>query len=91
MIKKIRWSYKNYDKTLSLNPNLTEALFNKGICLCNLDKKKEAIDIFNKALEINQNEPELYLQRGYCYFFLKNYRIAIKNFNKAIELRPNFS
>ena len=89
--KKLDEAIKNYDKALSLNPNLTEALFNKGICLCNLDKKKEAIEIFNKALEINQNEPELYLQRGYCYFFLKNYRNAIKDFNKAIELRPNFS
>ena len=77
--KKLDEAIKNYDKALSLNPNLTEALFNKGICLCNLDKKKEAIEIFNKALEINQNEPELYLQRGYCYFFLKNYRNAIKN------------
>ena len=64
-------------------------MFNKGICFCNLDKKKEAIEIFNKAIIINQNEPELYLQRGYCYFSLENYWKSIKDFNKAIKLSPN--
>ena len=50
--KKLEEAIKNYDKALELNPNLTEAIFNKGICLCNLDKKNEAIEIFNKAITI---------------------------------------
>jgi tetratricopeptide (TPR) repeat protein len=89
--KNIDEAINNYDKAIELNPNFTEAYFNKGICLSNQQKKEEAIEVFNKAIEIANNDAELYLNRGYCYFSLKNFRKAIKDFNKAIELRPNFS
>ena len=89
--KNIDEAINNYDKAIELNPNYTEAYFNKGICLSNQQKKEEAIEVFNKAIEIAINDAELYLNRGYCYFSLKNFRKAIKDFNKAIQLRPNFS
>ena len=89
--KNIDEAINNYDKAIELNPNYTEAYFNKGICLSNQQKKEEAIEVFNKAIEIANNDAELYLNRGYCFFSLKNFRKAIKDFNKAIQLRPNFS
>ena len=89
--KNIDEAINNYNKAIELNPNFTEAYFNKGICLSNQQKKEEAIEVFNKAIEIVNNDAELYLNRGYCYFSLKNFRKALKDFNKAIELRPNFS
>ena len=36
-----------YNKAIQLNPNYTEAYFNKGICLSNLNKKEDAILMYN--------------------------------------------
>ena len=61
--KNIDEAINNYNKAIELNPNYTEAYFNKGICLSNQQKKEEAIEVFNKAIEIANNDAELYLNR----------------------------
>ena len=48
--KLINKAIENYDIAIKMNPTYTEAIFNKGICLINLDKKEEAIEVFNKIL-----------------------------------------
>ena len=51
-----------YNKAIALNPNYTEAFYNKGVCLSNLNKKTEAINEYDRAIQLNQNYIEAYFQ-----------------------------
>jgi tetratricopeptide (TPR) repeat protein len=42
-----------YDKALSINPNATDILHNKGIVLIKLVKYNEAIIVFDKILSLD--------------------------------------
>ena len=77
--KNINEAINNYNQAIELNPNFTEAYFNKGICLSNQQKKEEAIEVFNKAIEIANNDAELYLNRLLLFFF-KKFQKSIKRF-----------
>ena len=51
-------------KTLQLDPNSFDSLFNKGVTLSELGKHTEAIPYFDQAISINSKEALLFYYKG---------------------------
>src|SRR5271169_414860 len=78
-----------FDKAILLNPNYTEAYFNRGVAYGKLGNNKQAIADYNKAIDLNPKDAEAYDNRGATYSDLGNNNQAIADYNKAIDLDPN--
>ena len=72
-------SFKDYEKTLELDPSYKTAYFNMAICLTNLNRKKESIYYYEKI--IDECPTDIEAQLGIC----QSYR-EIGNSKKALEL-----
>jgi len=95
---------ENFDRALSINPNDTQALIERGNAQYenaqnsgNPDEEyKTALKDFNSALKLNPNEAEAYISRGivrydmaeYSSNAMDEYLAAIKDFNSAIARTP---
>jgi len=77
-----------FDKATLLNPNYTEAYFNRGLAYSNLGNYNQAIADYNKAITLNPKKSGVYCSRGNAYSNLGNYSHAIAYYNKAIDLDP---
>ena len=84
--KNIDEAINNYNKAIELNPNFTEAYFNKGICLSNQQKKEEAIEVFNKAIEIVNKTVEHKVFKD-ILDYLKPGDCLVRNNTKVIPAR----
>lgn len=88
-------AYKNivadYDKSLSIDPDDTIALNNKGTSLAEfIDHKKEALECFNKILEIDPNDAAALHNKGVVLDKMGKHQEALKYYDKALELDPRF-
>lgn len=45
-----------YDEALKINPNYSNALYNKGIALNEIKRYEEAIVCYNEVIRVNPNE-----------------------------------
>ena len=61
---------KCYDKALSINPENTNALSNKGAALANSGDLESGMKCFNKALEINPLDVNARINRDKLRDFL---------------------
>lgn len=88
-------AYKNivadYDKSLSIDPDDTIALNNKGTSLAEfIDHRKEALECFNKILEIDPNDAAALHNKGIVLDKMGKHQEALKYYDKALELDPRF-
>ena len=79
----------HYDNSLTINPNNTKALSDKGEALLKQKKFNEAIGMFDKALAINPNNTKALSDKGEALLKLKNFNEAITSFDKALAINPN--
>ena len=79
----------NYDKALTVNPNNTKALSEKGDALLKLKNFNEAIASFDKALAIKPNNTDALNGKGVALAKLNNFDEAIASFDKVLDLKPN--
>ena len=77
-----------YNKALNLNPRMTTAYFNRGICYSAAGELDQAITDYSRAIELTPEDADAYFQRGYAYGELGEYELAIQDCTKAIELNP---
>ena len=54
----------DYNKAIEINPNFTEAYYNKGVLKEKSDDTKGALENYNKAIEINPQYADAYHNRG---------------------------
>ncbi|WP_111308607.1 tetratricopeptide repeat protein [Confluentibacter sediminis] len=82
---------EDYIKSLELDKQLTNALYNLGLSKAYLGEFKEAILDFNKITNEFPNDFKSYEQKAMAYMELKNYEEAFKNYGYVILLNPNSS
>ena len=80
-----------YDKSLKIDPQNEIAWANKGVCLANLGRFKEAIECFDKALEVNPGNASVWMNKGASLGSLDRLEEAMQCLDKALELDPGDS
>ena len=82
---------EEFTQAIQLNPNYTEAYFNRGKCYGKQGSYESALKDFDKAIQLDPDYTQAYYKRGYCYYEEKNYESALKDFDKAIQLDPDYT
>ena len=77
------------EKSLQINPNNVDTLYNLALIFQNLNNQVEAINLYTKALKINPKLPAAYKNLGNIYFTQKEYELATNNYLRSLELYPD--
>ena len=78
---------KHFTKAIELNPNFTDAYYQRGVSRMNTDKYSGAIEDFTKTAELNPKlAAECYFQKGNCKLNNRDKKGACESWNKAKDL-----
>ena len=67
-----------------MDPNNTNALYNRAISLDKIGKVNEAINDFSKIIEVEPMNANAYLNRGCCYEKVQNFDLAYKDYEASL-------
>jgi tetratricopeptide (TPR) repeat protein len=81
---------KYYDKALSLDPNNTDVLTNKGILLIKLAKYNEALKLFDNILHINPSNVGALYNKAVALDKLGRHNEAVTLYAIAHRIDPNY-
>jgi len=91
MLKRNEEAIACYDQALALNRNFTQALINKGLTLCELNRKDEAIRLcYDRVLDIEPNNEMALNNKGVALSDMRRYEEAIDCYDRALGLNQNF-
>ena len=76
----------DYDKVISLSPNMAIAYFNRGNVLMEMEDVADAVKAFTKAIELKPDFGEAYYNRGYLALRSGRRNDGIADLSKAGEL-----
>jgi len=79
---------KNYEKSLKLNPEYSEARNNLGTLYFAQKNYRGAIREYNRALKLNPRSATYHSNLGTAYFARKDYAAATKAYQQALALDP---
>lgn len=80
---------ESYEKSIELNPYISNSYMNLGVIYLKLKNLKAALDYFNQALERSPNDPRIYYNVGYAYEVNNDKNRARDWYKKALALAPN--
>lgn len=60
-----------------------------GLCLRDMGRYDEAIELLEKGLAHDEERPDIYNTLGVCFFKKEQYEEAITRFKRAVELDPS--
>jgi tetratricopeptide (TPR) repeat protein len=81
----------DYDKGISMDPNLGEAYVDRGAALIALARYDEALQDIDKGIAAGANRLQIaYYDRGLAHEALGNVRAAYEDYKKAAEIEPGF-
>jgi protein O-GlcNAc transferase len=78
-------------KAISVNPNVAQAYYNRGIALQALQRFNEALVSYNKAIALKPDHAEAYSNRGIVLGELRRLEEALASCEKAIALKRDFA
>jgi tetratricopeptide (TPR) repeat protein len=81
----------NYDHALTLRPDHSNALCNRGFALHELKRFEEALASYDRALKIRPNDDEILYNRGNTLKELNRLDAALDSYERALTLRPDFT
>ena len=82
----------DYDRALSINPELGDGYVDRGAALIALKRYDEAMDNINKGIGLGQTYEQIgYYNRGVAEFFLGKTSESYHDFKKALEIAPDFN
>jgi tetratricopeptide (TPR) repeat protein len=81
----------SFEDALAIKPDITEALYNRGIVLANLDRYAEALEDYDQALAIKPDHIGALNNRGVALSALDRDEEAIASFDKALAVKPDFA
>ena len=92
-IKDAAKALENYNKALEINPDYSDAFYNRGnlVSKDNKDNYESAISDYTAALKINPKDARAYNNRALTYMKRKEYKDAVNDFSEAIRCYPNFA
>ena len=89
-IKQYDSALNDYNTAIQMNPDYSEALFQRGLLFHAIKKDpKKAIADINKVLSLKPNYYDAFLLRAAIYETLQQYQESISDYSKAIELKEN--
>ena len=77
---------KYFQKTISLNPQRSDAYFGQGVSYGQLDNFNKALALISQAIEMNPRNGLYYYGRGRVYLLSGEKEKAMADFKKAAEL-----
>jgi tetratricopeptide (TPR) repeat protein len=81
-------SLKEYDRAISMNPNLSGAYFYRGNALAVQGRYEEAIKDYYKAIDLQLDFPALYRNLGKSLEQSGHREEAIKMYIKSLAMQP---
>lgn len=81
-------AFEFYQKALEIEPYNADILSDAGVCLFNLDRKKEALDYLDKAANLDPKNSFRYSSRGFIKASLGDIMGGIEDYKRCIELDP---
>ncbi|MEZ4943308.1 MAG: tetratricopeptide repeat protein [Saprospiraceae bacterium] len=88
---RVQDAINHYEKTLELDPGLTEAYFNLGLLYLNEAKKStEAVRVWKKYSELVPNEAEIYQNLAVAYLDMGDPDACLAALHKALEVNPQY-
>ena len=79
-----------FDFCLKLDYRDMLAYREKAICLYDLNKFEEALELLQKAVAVQNTFDEGYYWKGRCYEKLNKTKEAIENYQMALQIDPNY-
>jgi len=87
---------KEYEQSISINPNMSESLYNLGVLWELKENREKAIENFQKYLDVNPGagdsarvKGKILILRGDIYYNQLRYWKAIETFEEATEVNPD--
>lgn len=83
---------QDYDKAISLDPDLAEAYLNKGLLLLRVPKReREALAVINLAIEKRTTKPAIaFVARAIAHEGLGDFGAAYRDYQQAAILDPKW-
>ncbi|MFZ0693638.1 MAG: tetratricopeptide repeat-containing glycosyltransferase family protein, partial [Alphaproteobacteria bacterium] len=79
----------SYDRALAIRPDYADALYSRGITLCDLKRPEEALASYDRALAIRPDHAEALNNRGITLCDLKRPEEALASFDRALAIGPD--
>lgn len=83
-----RKAQADFDKALSLNPNLVEALIYKANLLTDTGRVEQAVPLLREAIDAHPTHAEAHWELGYAYRFAGMLKEAIAEGERARQFDP---
>jgi tetratricopeptide (TPR) repeat protein len=80
-----------YDLAISINPNDSNAYYNRGILKAELGDKQGAVSDYDRSISLNPNNSSAYNNRGILKADSGDISGTFSDYNQAIALNPNDS
>lgn len=80
-----------FDRAVQSNPKDVVPLFNKGVCLRDIGRKQEALEVFDQVLQIKDRFPLAILHKAEINYELENYEEAVDLARLALIRDPGLA
>ncbi|MFQ5480587.1 MAG: tetratricopeptide repeat protein [Thermodesulfobacteriota bacterium] len=84
----LQLALNDYNKAISINPDLSDAYINRGIIYGKRSLFNLAIKEFSRAASLDPSNAKAYLNRGAAYMGTGDYGSAAADLKRAVELDP---
>ncbi len=84
-LKQYEAALKDYNRSISLNPDYANAYNNRGNLFKTIGETDKALEDMNKAIQLKPGDSRPYINKGILLMEQNNYEEAILQFNKAYE------
>ena len=79
----------HYDQALRLDPQLSQAWFNRAGLLCRLGQLEPALASFEQAIELDANSAEFFHARANVLAQLHRFERSLEDYDRALSLQSN--
>lgn len=79
-----------WDRVLALQPDMEEALFNKGYCLIGMKRYHEALDVSGRVVRLNPGHKEAAFNYATCELYVGDAERALKVVFPLAERNPDY-
>jgi tetratricopeptide (TPR) repeat protein len=80
----------DWDQALALDPNLPQALHNKGGALAMLGRFAEALPYFEQALALDGEDFQIWNGKGSALYNLQRWQESLECWDQSLRLNPDF-